>query len=1256
MLLYIKGKENGNFLVDSVLNGPFQLGTIEIPGNANTPATIRDRTHVDLTEEEKLRASVDIKAMNIVLQGLPQDIYNLVNHNDQAKQIWDRVKLLIQGSELSKQERESRLYDDFDMFTSQHGETIHLYYMRQHEAHANEVRLNRKCYSDAVVLVANSLSCLNPTQYYPQITSANQQYYSPPALQRVTVQTVQGRQTQRYANNGARSNTITRGTTRIAVGGQGSMVKCYNCQEEGHYARQCTKPKRPKNSAWFKEKLMLTEALESGAYLDPEQLVFLADNGDTFIPAQASQEIPTLAAFQIDDLDAFDSDCDDAPSAKAVLMANLSSYDSHVLSEVQNHDTNIESDMSYQSMQEAQRSKQLFFNNDTDIDITSDNNIISYEQYLQETETLVVQSTSSTAQQDELLMSVIDEMQSQVAKCNKVQQENKIFNETVIIDRNAKVADFEKQILSLKLQLNATVESHKTLSTTVEILKEASKQKEDKYLDEIIDLQKDKKALDNVVYKMGQSTQAMHMLIKPQVFYDECHKTALGYQNPFYLTQARRKVHALYDGHTIVKKHDTLTVNDTEETFELAKKSRLKMLAKQNNETAKEKKVNFAPVNYAALYKLAKHFVKHFVPQKQLSTEQAFWLPISQPVSAKQKVQPEPVFEKEIPRELPSISLHKEMNEMKEVFQQMETEVTKCQVDRKCFEIEKKELILESKCLLEHIICQDVMNVVMHANLNNVLPMPANFLEHDNSALETLYIDEYNENLELKAELAKKMTWLNRLLIMNFQNDVPELKIGINEWQAKLDVKDHSIAKLREHIASLKGKNKDEMEHARELRPFDSDLDSACKYTTRIQELLLTRKVRFTESASTSKDKSQMTANKLGYRWIPTGRTFTINGNKYPLTRITPNSKVTLKKPVTTTVVKPVTHTTSASGSPNKITNVGSSRKSKNVVQIVLWYLDSGCTKNITGHRSQLINFVSKFLGTVRFGNDQIAKIMGYGNYQLGKFTILRVYYVEGLGHNLFLVGQFCDSDLEVAFQKHTCFVWNLDGADLITRSRDMNLYSISLDDMLKTSLICLLSKASKTKSWLWHHRLSHLNFGTLNQLAKDGLARGIPKLIYQKDHLCFVCALGNSKKSSHTLKAEDTNQVKLNLLHMDLCGPMRMESINEKKYILSFQTLGGILSKWTKNHPLSNVIGNPSRSVSTRKQLQENTLWCYFDAFLSSVEPKNFKEAMKDSCWIEAMQEELHEFERLEVWELVPRPDRVMIITLKWLYKLKLA
>nr|GFA78906.1 putative ribonuclease H-like domain-containing protein [Tanacetum cinerariifolium] len=176
---------------------------------------------------------------------------------------------------------------------------------------------------------------------------------------------------------------------------------------------------------------------------------------------------------------------------------------------------------------------------------------------------------------------------------------------------------------------------------------------------------------------------------------------------------------------------------------------------------------------------------------------------------------------------------------------------------------------------------------------------------------------------------------------------------------------------------------------------------------------------------------------------------------------------------------------------------------------------------------------------------------MGYGDYQIGNVTISRVYYVEGLGYNLFSVGQFCDSDLEVAFRQHTCFIRNLDGVDLLTGSRGNNLYTLSLQDMMASSPICLLSKASKTKLWIWHRRLSHLNFGAINHLARQGLVRGLPKLKFEKDHLCSACAMGKSTGKTHKPKSEDINQEKLYLLHMDLCGPMRVESINGKKYIL---------------------------------------------------------------------------------------------------------
>ncbi|GKD62534.1 retrovirus-related pol polyprotein from transposon TNT 1-94 [Tanacetum coccineum] len=205
----------------------------------------------------------------------------------------------------------------------------------------------------------------------------------------------------------------------------------------------------------------------------------------------------------------------------------------------------------------------------------------------------------------------------------------------------------------------------------------------------------------------------------------------------------------------------------------------------------------------------------------------------------------------------------------------------------------------------------------------------------------------------------------------------------------------------------------------------------------------------------------------------------------------------------------------------------------------------------MTGDRSRLRNFVKKFIGTVRFGNDHFGAIMGYGDYVIGESVISRVYYVEGLGHNLFSVGQFCDSDLEVAFRKHSCYVRDTDGVELIKGSRGSNLYTISIEDMLKSSPICLLSKASKNKSWLWHRRLNHLNFGTINDLARKDLVRGLPRLKFEKDHLCSACQLGKSKKHTHKPKTENTNLEVLNTLHMDLCGPMRVQTINGKKYIL---------------------------------------------------------------------------------------------------------
>nr|GFB66989.1 retrovirus-related Pol polyprotein from transposon TNT 1-94 [Tanacetum cinerariifolium] len=205
----------------------------------------------------------------------------------------------------------------------------------------------------------------------------------------------------------------------------------------------------------------------------------------------------------------------------------------------------------------------------------------------------------------------------------------------------------------------------------------------------------------------------------------------------------------------------------------------------------------------------------------------------------------------------------------------------------------------------------------------------------------------------------------------------------------------------------------------------------------------------------------------------------------------------------------------------------------------------------MTGNLKLLINFVWKFMGTVRFGNDHVAAILGFGDLQWGNILITRVYFIEGLGHNLFSVGKFCYSDLEVAFRRNVCFVRNLEGVDLLKGDRSTNLYTINLYEMTSASPICLMAHASSTKSWLWHQRLSHLNFDTINDLARNDLVAGLLKFKYHKEHLCPSCEQGKSKRASHLLKLVLNSRQRLHLLHMDLCGPMRIASINGKRYIL---------------------------------------------------------------------------------------------------------
>ncbi|GKA53929.1 retrovirus-related pol polyprotein from transposon TNT 1-94, partial [Tanacetum coccineum] len=210
---------------------------------------------------------------------------------------------------------------------------------------------------------------------------------------------------------------------------------------------------------------------------------------------------------------------------------------------------------------------------------------------------------------------------------------------------------------------------------------------------------------------------------------------------------------------------------------------------------------------------------------------------------------------------------------------------------------------------------------------------------------------------------------------------------------------------------------------------------------------------------------------------------------------------------------------------------------------------------------------------TVKFGNDQITPILGYGDLVQGTITIKRVYYVEGLNHNLFSVGQFCDADLEVAFRKSTCYIRDLKGNDLLIGSHGTDLYLITLQDTPTPNSICLMAKATSSQAWLWHGRLSHLNFDTINVLLKNNIVNVLLKLKFVKHHLCSSCELGKAKRKSFHTKTTPSSKRWLQLLHMDLCGAMQEESINGKKYVL---VIVDDYSRYTWNHFLRSKDETP--------------------------------------------------------------------------------
>ncbi|GJY61846.1 integrase, catalytic region, zinc finger, CCHC-type containing protein [Tanacetum coccineum] len=271
---------------------------------------------------------------------------------------------------------------------------------------------------------------------------------------RVTLQPIQGRQTSLAAGT---TRTYTPGASGSNSGKQRTVI-CYNCKGEGHMSKQCTKPKRKRDDSWFKDKVLLVQAQANDQILHEEELAFLADLG--IAEGQSTQTVITHnVTYQADDLDPYDSDCDELNTAKVSLMANLSHYGSDALAKVHNHD-NVNNNMINQAVQVMSSSEQLNVVNHSETEITNDNNIIPYSQYVIESQQAAVQNSNSSAQQDALILYVIEQLKTQVVNCTEINLDNKSVNDTL----TAELERYKEQVKVLKEGQNVDLRSNNNIS------------------------------------------------------------------------------------------------------------------------------------------------------------------------------------------------------------------------------------------------------------------------------------------------------------------------------------------------------------------------------------------------------------------------------------------------------------------------------------------------------------------------------------------------------------------------------------------------------------------------------------------------------------------------------------------------------------------------------------------------------------------------------------------------------------------------
>ncbi|GJV14782.1 integrase, catalytic region, zinc finger, CCHC-type containing protein [Tanacetum coccineum] len=1057
-------------------------------------------------------------------------------------------------------------------------------------------------------------------------------------------------------------------------------VHCYNCNAKGHYARKFPKPK-VRDAKYLREQMLLTTKDEAKVHLDEEENDFMLDNayGDHTLEELNEAFISEVNASQINMING---------------LLSKSDYE-------QCHHEKLKT----------------IIHTSADDQINSD--IILDDPYVDYNSGQAEHDTNPHDQSFHDFESLLNNVQIEAEKQRKMNIELK--KKTTLLQQELEMCKEHEQLLNekeeIREELLKTQDETLKIKHETDLYKKAFKERENKYLEDIISLEEKIRSNDRIVYKMSHSLQTILMLDQDRSFiYDD----KVGIRRLF-MQEVVPISKTLNECSKAIKHEIIEEVQEMLETFESTKrkvkeKSQkdklfqneinrhleaslerevkdcvLKSVEKQKNEMLMiemEKISNESKDIQVNLLKRIKILENDF----QRSQAQSIDFELKLQHQKEQTACDISWNSKMAKLNGENVSLHIQIESLVQEHEKIKLEYQKIFNTIKMTRVQHQQEVNE---LIENVNQKTYAYGDVHAK-NQDLLMTISELKAK------LKIVEKGKNVNTKFD---KSATLEKLICVTLLNKNKDLKAKI---VSKVEVKSD---KSKPVTLCSTPKN----EHEKKMNDVFMNFHDKCASSYALSLNSRVKKALLTSYVAVKSSKLGATPVVAKYRFsVATSPKATNKVSR--ATSLTPESR---KSRLLSTYKK------------NKIATSSKWQKWFKNQQSFNWSPKSlaaqtppcvtkSSTNARTHSRTPVTNqkWVAKLstipssvsscgvvMGIVCFGNDHFVVITGYGDYVQRNLMICHVYYVEGLGHNLFSVGQFCDGDLEVAFRSKTCYIWNLKGEDLLTSARDSNLYTISISEWRLH--IQEEKKAIFPPKLVPRPGLNYSNFQDsskeLNEIPSKEDLDNLFSPLYEEYYATRTPEVSDNS-AANTLDNEDTlsssliivedhdapqlvssseepiankpttllsdnhfdEQVQEDITKLNIntfMNPFGTPDFEKSKSSSNYQDPSNMhefhqqhrfTDRWTKNHPIEQVIGDPSKPVTTSSRLCTNAEMCMYALTVSTTEPTNIKEAMLDYSWIESMQDELNQFKRFYVWELVERPVDHNVIKVKWLWKNK--